>query len=215
MAIQKNQAILLRKKDFRETSLILSFFTEDFGKIHGILKGARGSRARSGISPLFFSMHELVYYEKKKSDLFIISQCETSEVFFNILKEINRAAAGYYMLELTDVFTETGGPSKEIFDILLNALRSLNQKNEPGSVARLFEVKMLMSMGLWPGSEELQLTKGAQSSLARMENDNWQGSSKIKFTKEVGEEIKDITKKIIEENIDRPLKSVKSFKSKP
>ena len=65
MAIQKTEAILLRKRDLRETSLILSFFTRDFGKIHGVLKGARGTRARIGVNPLYFSLEEIIFYEKK------------------------------------------------------------------------------------------------------------------------------------------------------
>ena len=80
MAIQKTDALLLRKKDLRETSLILSFFTRDFGKINGVLKGVRGSRARGNANPLYFSLDQIVFYEKKKSDLFIISQCDTQEI---------------------------------------------------------------------------------------------------------------------------------------
>lgn len=212
MAIQKSDAVLLRKKDFRETSLILTFFTRDFGKIYGILKGARGSRARSGTNPLFFSLDQIVFYEKKKTDLFIISQHETQEIFFNILKEWGRVSVAYYILELTDVFTEPGEKVEDIFENLLNSLRSLDSKKGAIAIARLFEVKFLMSLGLWPGSETFKLTKGAMSTLLCFERDMWQASSKIKLTREVGDEIKRITGKIISDNLDSPLKTVKMFK---
>lgn len=212
MAIQKTEAVLLKKKDFRETSLILSFFTRDFGKIHGLLKGARGARARSNVNPLFFSVNQIVYYEKKRSDLFIISQCETQNVFLNILKEWGRASVAYYILELVDVFTEPGEASGEIFENLLNSLISLNAKNEPNAIARLFEVRFLAALGLWPGSEGLKLTKGAAATLSCFEKDVWQAASKIKLTREVGDEIKKITEKIIRDNLDAPLKTLKIFK---
>jgi len=211
MTIQKQEAVLLRKRDLRETSLILTFFTKDFGKVHGVLKGARGSRARSNVNPLFFSLNQIVYYEKRRSDLFIISQCETERVFLDILKEWDRAAAAYYVLELVDVLTEPGQGSGEIFESLLNSLSSLDGKKEPGAMARLFEVRFLMAMGLWPGSQSFELTKGAASTLSCFEKDAWQSSSRIKLTREVGSEIKKITEKIIEDNLDRPLKTKKIF----
>ena len=209
MVIQKTDAILLRKRDLRETSLILSYFTRDFGKVNGILKGARGNRARSSVNPLFFSLDQIVFYEKKKSDLFIISQCDAQEIFFNILKDWGRASIAYYLLELTDVFTEPGGKDNEIFETLLNSLRSLEHKKEPGAIARLFEVKLLLGLGLWPGSNSFKLTKGAMSTLACFERDDWYISSKIKLTREVGDDIKKVTAKIIADNLDRPLKTVR------
>jgi DNA repair protein RecO (recombination protein O) len=212
MAIQKTEAILLKKRDLRETSLILTFFTRDFGKVNGILKGARGSRARSNANPLFFSLDQIVFYEKKKSDLFIISQCEAQQIFLNILKDWDRAAAAYYILELVDVFTEPGMSAGDIFEGLLRSLVSLNSDKEPGGVARLFEVKFLMALGLWPGSGEFNLTKGSASTLARFEKDSWQNGSRIKLTRDVGEEIKKITSGLIKENLDRPLKTTAVFK---
>ncbi|MDP8229949.1 MAG: DNA repair protein RecO [Candidatus Gorgyraea atricola] len=207
--IQKTDAILLRKKDLRETSLILSYFTRDFGKVNGVLKGARGNRARSSVNPLFFSLDQIVFYEKKKSDLFIISQCDAQEIFFNILKDWDRASIAYYLLELIDVFTEPGGEDSGIFETLLNGLRSLEHKKEPGVIARLFEVKFLLGLGLWPGSSSFKLTKGAVSTLACFEREAWQVSSKIKLTREVGNDIKKVTAKIIADNLDRPLKTAK------
>jgi len=211
MAIQKTAALLLRKKDLRETSLILTFFTKDFGKVHGVLKGARGSRARSGVNPLFFSLDQIVFYEKERSDIFTISQCEAQRIFLNILKDWGRTSAAYYILELVNVFTEAGSASKEIFDGLLNSFISLDNKKEPGSVSRLFEVRLLMALGLWPGSETFKLTKGAMSTLACFENDGWQASSRVKLSHDAGNEIKKITGRIIDENLDRPLKTTKLF----
>lgn len=207
--IQKTDAVLLRKRDFRETSLMLTFFTRDFGKVHGILKGARGARARSATKSLFFSLEQIVFYDKRKSDLFIISHCETQEIFLNILKEWKRVSTAYYMLELVNVFTEPGENSREIFENLLNSLIFLDRKKEPEAIARSFEVKFLMALGLWPGSDNFKLTNGARATISCFEKDACQASSKMKLTREVGSEIKKITAEIIANNLDRPLKTLK------
>jgi len=209
MAIQKTEAILLKKKDFRETSFILTFFTKDFGKVDGIIKGARGYRPRGDINPIFFSLDQIVFYEKKKGGISIISQCETEEVFLNILKEWGRAASSYYMLELVDVFTEPGGKSEEVFEILFNSFKSLDNGKETENITRLFEIKLLMAFGFWPGAEYFKLTKGAMSSVMHLEKESWKIASNMKLTKEVNAEIKAITGKIIEENLDKPLKTAR------
>ena len=209
MAIQKTEAILLKKKDFRETSLILTFFTKDFGKVDGIIKGARGSRPRGDANPIFFSLDQIVFYEKKIGGISIISQCETQEVFLNILKEWGRASSAYYMLELTDVFTEPEGKSEEVFENLYNSFKSLDSGKEAGSITRFFEIKLLMALGFWPGAGYFKLTKGAMSSVMHLEKESWKATSNMKLTKDVDSEIKGITAKIIEENLDRPLKTVR------
>lgn len=212
MAIQKTEAILLKKKDFRETSLILTFFTKDFGKIDGIIKGARGSRPRGDANPIFFSLDQVVFYEKKKGGISIISQCETQEVFLNILKEWGRASSAYYILELADVFTEPGDRSEKVFESLYNGFRSLDDGKEAESITRLFEIKLLAAVGFWPGAEYFKLTKGAMSSVMHLEKESWKIASNMKLTKEVNAEIKAVTAKIIEENLDYPLKTLKILK---
>jgi DNA repair protein RecO (recombination protein O) len=207
MAIQKTEAILLKKKDFRETSFILTFFTKDFGKVDGIIKGARGARPRNDANPIFFSLDQIVFYEKKKGGISIISQCETQEVYLNILKEWGRAASAYYMLELVDVFTEPGEILEEVFESLLNSFKFFDSGKEAESITRLFEIKLLMALGFWPGAGYFKLTKGAMSSVMHLEKESWKTASNMKLTKDVNIEIKAITRKIIEENLDRPLKT--------
>jgi len=213
MAIQKTEAILLRKRDFRETSLILTFFTKDFGKVDGIIKGARGARPRGDANPIFFSLDQIVFYEKKKGGISIISQCETQEVFLNILKEWERASSAYYMLELTDAFTEPEGKTENVFDSLYNSFKSLDSCKQSGGITRLFEIKLLMALGLWPGVEYFKLTKGAMSSVAHLEKEPWKTASNVKLSKDINSEIKSVTARIIEDNLDRPLKTLKMFKN--
>ena len=71
MAIQKTDAIVLRRQDVRETSLALTFYTRDFGKVKGLVRGVRGSRAESwGLGAMeILSCEDIVFYEPKKGDV--------------------------------------------------------------------------------------------------------------------------------------------------
>ena len=71
MAIQKSEGILLRSQNLRETSIILTFYTRDFGKIKGVIKGARGAATQYGRSAFeLFALDEIVFYERKRSEMY-------------------------------------------------------------------------------------------------------------------------------------------------
>ncbi|MCL5409148.1 MAG: DNA repair protein RecO [Candidatus Omnitrophica bacterium] len=75
MAPIKITGLILKKTDFRETSVILNILTEHYGKIAGILKGARNPKKK--ISPLTYSQGsyiEMIIYMKKISGLDLITQ---------------------------------------------------------------------------------------------------------------------------------------------
>jgi DNA repair protein RecO (recombination protein O) len=52
--IVKTEAVVLNKIDYRDTSVIASLYTEDFGKISAIIKGGRSSKSKTGriVDPL-------------------------------------------------------------------------------------------------------------------------------------------------------------------
>ncbi len=151
MPIQKSEAIVIRRQDLRETSLILTFYTKDFGKIKGIVRGVRGPHAQYGGGSLeIFAHDEVVFYERKKSDVFTISQCDLIEFFNPIRQSLERLAYANYIIELLDSVTSLGDKNAEVFELLLNSLRLLSGESSARRVARIFEIKLLGFIGLMP-----------------------------------------------------------------
>ena len=154
MAIQKTEGILLRKQDLRETSLILTFYTRDFGKIKGIVRGVRGPRGSCGGGNMeIFALDEVVFYERRKSDIFTISQCDLSEFFSPIRASLEKLSYAIYLIELTDSVTALGDKNREVFDLLLNSLKLLAGESSTKRVARIFEIKLLSLLGIMPTLE--------------------------------------------------------------
>ena len=155
MAIQKTDAIVLRRQDVRETSLALTFYTRDFGKIRGLLRGVRGSRAESwGLGAMeILSCDDIVFYEPKKGDVSTVSQCDLKEFFGHIRGSLDRLAYAAYIVELLDSVTDLYDPNIEVFELLLNSLRLMNGESSPKRVARIFEIKLLHLLGLMPTLE--------------------------------------------------------------
>ncbi len=151
MPIQKSEAIVIRRQDLRETSLILTFYTNDFGKIKGIVRGVRGPHAQYGGGSLeIFAHDEVVFYERKESDVFTISQCDLTEFFNPIRQSLERLAYANYIIELLDSVTSLGDKNAEVFELLLNSLRLLSGESSARRVARIFEIKLLGFIGLMP-----------------------------------------------------------------
>lgn len=151
MPIQKSEAIILRSMPLRETSLVLTFYTKDFGKIKGIVRGVRGPHAQYGGGSLeLFAHDEIVFYDRKKSDIFTISQCDLIDFFNPIRQSLERLAYAGYIAELLDSVTTLGDTNEEVYNLLLNSLKLLSGEASSRRVARIFEIKLLGLLGLMP-----------------------------------------------------------------
>ncbi len=149
MAIQKTPAIVLKTQPFRSSSLIVTFFTRDFGKIRGLAKGVRQEREmRSALFELFTHL-DIVFYEKTRSDLHLVSEAAMLDSYGGLRTGLEAIAYASYFAELVDETTEVHDPNAAIFDILDFAYRYA--ASIPGSrLARLFEIKLLNEIGWLP-----------------------------------------------------------------
>lgn len=152
MAIHKTDALILRTHPYKETSLIVSFYTKGFGKINGLAKGVKRAAPRYGSSFQPFSLNEIVFYERKDSDLTTIAQCDLKDTFENIRGNLTKTAYASYLSELTDEVTELQDKNEELFTLLFLVLKLLDESKEEEAerLIRIFEVKLLVLAGLIP-----------------------------------------------------------------
>lgn len=151
MAIQKSEGIVLRRQELRETSLILTFYTRSSGKIKGIIRGVRGPHAQYGGGGLeVFAHDEIVFYERKKSEFYTVSQCDLLEFFNPVRESLDKLAYATYIIELLDSVTALADKNEEVFELLLNSLRLMAGESSAKRVTRIFEIKLLGILGLMP-----------------------------------------------------------------
>ncbi len=205
--MQKTEAVILRRQEIRETSLILIAFTRDLGKIHGLAKGVRGGRAAVPwyLEPL--TLQALVVYERRRSTMALISSFDLMDAFDPIRKDFTRTAYAGLCLDLTDAMTEIGDPHPEIFDLLLGSLRGMAEGGEPRSVARFFEAHILRMAGILPETESLSLSPGSRSSLQQIFQTPADRLVRLRLGREVEEELRGVFQGIFREVLDRELRS--------
>ena len=119
MGLYTTDAIVLRRYLYRETSVIVTCLTEQYGKIKGLVKGLRtpASRHRSAMEAL--TINRLVFYDTRTSQLHLISQCELLDGLPQIQQELERAQTAAFFVELV---YESGGtyPFKFTTDVSVN-----------------------------------------------------------------------------------------------
>jgi DNA repair protein RecO (recombination protein O) len=150
MAIHTTDAIILRKQDIRETSLLVVFYTRDFGKIRGLIKGIRGPRGPLGYQVQIFTLNKIVFYDSKKANIHTVSQCDLLDFFESIRSDILKTSYAYYFVELLDILTGEKDKNEDMFHILLNSLKLLKDEFNPDRLGRILEIRLLMSAGLMP-----------------------------------------------------------------
>jgi len=150
MSIHKTEAIVINRFDFRETSLIVNFYTRDFGKIRGILKGIRREPKKFASTLEPFSFNEIIFYRKINSTLHLVSQCDIRNNFHGIRRDMLKVGAGGIITELLHAVMPQEDINEEVFDLTLDVLRELETNPDADKISTIFKIKMLALSGFKP-----------------------------------------------------------------
>ncbi len=150
MAIHKTKAIVLDRKDYRETSFLINLFTEDFGKISAQAKGARRKIGKFGTNFLPLTHNTIVFYENPRSDLHIISQADMEDHFPGLNRDLKKLTCASYFLELVNTSVPYGQKNEEVFNLLMNFLNFLDKEDTIKNLRQIFEIKFLNLSGFRP-----------------------------------------------------------------
>ncbi len=153
-AAQSAEGIILRKYYLRETSYVLVVFTKEFGKIRGVMKGVRDPYPQFGGNFEIFTRCQLLFYRKKKKLMDLITQCEALDFFLPVRKDIERLTYANYFIELVNIVTRDYDVNKGLYHVLLESLRMLSSGASAKRVSRIFELKLLETLGLAPRLDE-------------------------------------------------------------
>ncbi|MBI3615576.1 MAG: DNA repair protein RecO [Candidatus Omnitrophica bacterium] len=204
MAIQKTDAIILRRQEIRETSLILTAFTRDLGKIQGLVKGVRGARSAVPwyLEPL--TLQTMILYERRRSPWSLVSACDLVDAFDPIRRDLTRISYASFCLDAVDCLTENGDPHPEIFHLLLNSLRGLAEGTDPRTVARFLEAHLLKAIGVLPDLESLALSPGGRLSLQQILQIPL---GRLRLSHPIEEELRRILQGLLHNVVEKELRS--------
>jgi DNA repair protein RecO (recombination protein O) len=119
------EACILKRMDYGEADRILTLFTPNQGKLRAIAKGARRttSRLAGHVEPFTRSQLQLA----SGRELAIVTQGEVREPFPHLRDTLWHATTAYYLAELLDKFTEDHSEHRELYTLLIDTLRRLDE----------------------------------------------------------------------------------------
>jgi DNA repair protein RecO (recombination protein O) len=152
MESERAEAIVLRVQPVMESSLLVTWFTREAGKIKTLAKGARRPKnPMRGKIDLFYR-DEIVFHRSKRSDLHLLHDCFLERPHARLRESVAALTAASYASELVEAATEVEDPNAAIFDLLAETLGRLEQRVS-GVLLLWFEARLLAAAGWrapWP-----------------------------------------------------------------
>ncbi len=150
MATEKDVAIVLRTVDFSETSLVVTLFTREFGKIGALAKGAKRLKGPFESALDLLAVCRIVFLHKSSEALDLLTEAKLLRRFRPAGRELLGLYAGYYVAELLSELTDECDPHPQLFDLACQTLEALAAGEAvPRRVVR-FELGTLRLLGHMP-----------------------------------------------------------------
>src|SRR5262245_13389646 len=143
MASEKSRAIVLKVVEFSETSCVLTLFTEDFGKIGALAKGARRPKSPFEGALDVLALVRIVFLRKSSDTLDLLTEARLERRFRSAQRDLARLYAGYYVAELLAELTDTGDPNRDLFVAADQTLIALDQGLPLSEAVLRFELTAL------------------------------------------------------------------------
>jgi DNA repair protein RecO (recombination protein O) len=151
MSAEKAIALVLRVVEFSETSCVVTLFTREFGKLHGLAKGARRLKGPFESALDLLALCRIVFLRKSSESLDLLTEAKLERRFRAAGRDLSSLYAGYYVAELLNELTDSYDPHPELFDEACETLLAL--AGGCGSVASVvlrFELAALRTLGHLP-----------------------------------------------------------------
>lgn len=141
--------IVLSRTDYGEADRILTFITPDHGKVRGIAKGVRKSKAKLAGALELFSISDITIV-KSRGEIDTLISARLIKHYANIVKDIDRTTAAYEFLRIINKNTEDKA-DESYFNLIAKSLEALDDKGIPfGLIDLWFKMQLLKISGHAP-----------------------------------------------------------------
>jgi DNA repair protein RecO (recombination protein O) len=166
--IIKTEAIVLNKINYGDTSMIASFFTKDYGRLSGILKGGRNSKSMVGTAVNPLNHIEIVLYKKDTREIQLVSGAAIISHFSGIKDDFEKLQYSLAVLELLKKLTPEHEVNIRLFTGTVRILSLLeSSKEEPLVLFSRYFLFFLTDSGY-----ELQFEKCKSCGKSNFRNEN-------------------------------------------
>ncbi len=151
MATRRAKGIVISRIDYSETSQIVSFVTNEYGKLKVIAKGIKRPKNRLDGTLDLLAHCEFLFIEKPNTDLHILTYCEVLETFPELRGDPAKGEVAFAVAALLDRFVQPGERGGESYVLAVESLRAVSSAREkPFRQLAAFIAGLLRIHGLLP-----------------------------------------------------------------
>lgn len=150
MPTEKATAIVLRTVEFSESSLVVTLFTREFGKIGALAKGGRRLKGPFESALDLLALCRIVFLHKSSDALDLLTEAKLLRRFRPAGRDLSSLYAGYYVAELLGELTDDCDPHPGLFDLADETLEALAAGEAVAKRVVRFELGTLRLLGHMP-----------------------------------------------------------------
>ena len=153
MPLEDDDAVVLQRLDYSESSQVLVFFTHRHGKVRAIAKGVkRSTKKRFAVGIDLLELGHLVFSIRtaRQSALAILTEWKPGRPLGGLRTRLDRLYAAQYAAETTAALTEDWDPHQGLYEVLIDVLSNLAAADEVSSQVGRFQCALLREIGSWP-----------------------------------------------------------------
>ena len=148
-------SLILKRRNLGETDRILTLLTKYHGKLSAVAKGIRRPTSKKGGNLDLLNLAEVKIAEGK--NLAIITEAAVIKSFDKTKNSLAKTTQAYYICELINNLIPEGKNARQVFNLTLTTLNSLNSLIPPAisslnSLMKDFEIQLLKLSGFWSDS---------------------------------------------------------------
>ena len=150
MPAEKATTIVLRTVDFMESSLVVTLFSKEFGKIRGLAKGAKRLKGPFESALDLLALCRIVFLRKTSESLDLLTEAKLVRSFRPAGHDLSGLYAAYYTIELLNELTHDYDPYPELFDLADETLQAMSAGEPVLRRVLRFELGLLRILGHLP-----------------------------------------------------------------
>ena len=146
----RSEALVLKSAPLGEAGLMVTLYTRAAGKVRAAARGIlRPTSKRVGhLEPL--NRVEMVLAYSRSGGMETVAQVQVLESFGSLKASLAGVSKGIYLAELVDGFGTEGNANQEMYSLLVDILRIINDSPESELALRYFELHLLKCSGFMP-----------------------------------------------------------------
>ncbi|HLH45121.1 MAG TPA: DNA repair protein RecO [Bryobacteraceae bacterium] len=205
MPVRVSETFVLRTYPFRESDLIVSFFTRDRGKLRGVARRARRPKSSFGSGLERLSHVRMSYYERENAELVNLSGCELMESQFALQSDYNRSVALDFFTEISEQLLPPHEVNEKLFRLIAAVLDYLRKGGEVWPAVSYFALWSVRLSGVLP---ELRVSREAAEIAEEMFTTPLKSLTPRAWTKATASDLRRQLIRTMEQHVERKFLTV-------